>query len=196
MKNKFKTQGGLPREANRSGGFTLVELLIAVSLFVVVVTISMGAILTIFDANRKAQSSKTVVDNINLSIENMARTVRFGNNYHCGSSGTLSNPNDCSSGDTFLAVTFQGSLVAYRLNGTTIQKSDNPNGGESTYTNITAPEANIEYLKFYVFGSTVSDTNQPYVVAVIKGYVGNKLTTQTVFSLETLMSQRALDIDI
>lgn len=177
-------------------GFTLIEMMIAVALFALISSFAIGAVLSIFDANRKAQSSKTIVDNLNFSIENMARTVRFGSNYHCGSSGSLSSPNDCSTGDAFLAITFydkilaQNVLVAYRLNGTAIEKSYN--GG--SYIPITAPEANIQYLKFYVFGTNVSDSNQPYVIVVIKGYVGSRSTTQTVFSIETLMSQRALDI--
>ncbi|MFA6270590.1 MAG: type II secretion system protein [Candidatus Paceibacterota bacterium] len=185
----FNFQFSIP--AKRSGGFTLVELLVAVSLFVVVATISIGAILSVFNANKKAQSSKTVVDNFNLSIENMSRTVRFGNNYHCGVSGTISVPSSCPGGDTFFAVTFNGSVVVYRLNGTAIQKSDD---GGVNYTDITDPAAVIEYLKFYVFGTTVSDNDQPYVVVVIKGKVGNKVINQTTFSIETLMSQRSLDL--
>jgi len=188
MKNEFK----------KNCGFTLVEMLIAVSLFVVIVTFSLGAIITIFDANKKAQSSKTVVDNLNLSLENMSRTVRFGSNYHCGlsgpsssSGGSLSSPNNCSAGDTALAVTFKGSVKIFRLNGTAIQIS-NDSGG--TYTNITSSETVIQYLKFYVFGSDSSDAEQPYVVAVIKGYVGKNPTTQTTFFIETTMSQRTLDI--
>jgi len=172
-------------------GFTLVELLIAVGLFTIVASISIGAILSIFDVNKKSESSKTVVDNLNFSIENMARTVRFGGNYHCGSAPTLGNPQDCSNGDTFLAVTFNSSVIIYRLNGTAIQRSDN---GGSSYTNITSPETVVQYLRFYVFGSSISDTKEPYVVAVIKGYVGNKPTNQSVFSIETVMSQRTLDI--
>ena len=179
-------------------GFTLVELLIAISLFIVVVTISIGAVLSIFDANRKAQSTKTVVDNLNYSIENMARVVRFGDNYHCGTGGTLSNPQNCPDnveGNTFLAVTFNGTTIAYRLNGTAIQRSDNPSGGESTYKNITSSETVVERLRFYVFGATDSPSlEQPYIIVVIKGYVGSKPTFQTSFSVETLMSQRALDL--
>lgn len=175
------------------------EMLIAISLFVVVTTISIGAILSIFDANRKAQSSKTVVDNLNLAIENMARIVRFGNNYHCANlNPPLSNPRDCNAGgttDTLLAVNFGGKTIIFRWNGTVndpIQRSDD---GGITYTNITAPEAKIEYLRFYVLGSSPNPNSaQPYVVVVIKGHVGVKATTQTVFSIETLMSQRTLDI--
>lgn len=164
-------------------GFTLVEMLIAVSLFVVIAFISIGAILSIFDANKRAQSSKTVVDNLNLSIENMARTVRFGSNYNKVS-------------DTELRVTFydinlaRTKIVAYRLNGTSIEVSDD--GG--SFMAITSPETVIEYLRFYVSGSSPFDANQPYVLAVIKGYSGNKPTTQSKFSIQTLMSQRTLDI--
>lgn len=182
MINKFKK------------GFTLVELLIAVSLFIIVATISIGAILSVFDANKKAQSSKTVVDNLNLAIENMARTVRFGSNYYCGISSDISSVNNCLNGGNSISVTFEGNRIIYSWNGTEndpIRKSEN---GGSNYTNITAPETKIEYLRFYVFGSTISDNNQPYIVAVIKGRVGNKSTTQTIFSIGTLMSQRTLDI--
>lgn len=178
----------------RSGGFTLIELMIALALFTVIAFISIGAILSIFDANRRSQASKTIVDNLNYSIESMARTVRFGTNYHCGASGVLSAPQNCNTGassDTLLAVTFNGSVNVFRLNGTALQKSTN---GGATYTNITPPEVVIQYLRFYVLGSTFGDVNQPYVLAVIKGYAGNKPTAQSNFTIQTMMSQRSLDI--
>ncbi|MFH0804356.1 MAG: type II secretion system protein [Candidatus Zambryskibacteria bacterium] len=200
MKNKiFNFKRACPAKLQRSGGFTLVEMLVAVSLFIIVATISIGAILTIFDANKKAQSSKTVVDNLNLSIENMARTIRFGTNYHCGDpTGDLSAPRVCNNnteGDTFFAVTFYDNdlarnvIVKYQLSGIAIQMSYD--GGP--YSSITAPETNVQLLRFRVFNTDLYDNNQPYVIAVIKGYVGNKPTSQTSFSIETLMSQRKLD---
>lgn len=174
----------------------MVELLVAISLFTVIAFFSLGALLSIYDANKKSQTSKTVVDNLNLAVENMTRTIRFGSSYHCTNTGDLSAPRDCNGNpptDNFIAVTFNGTLIAYRLNGTAIQRSDNPNGGESTYKNITSDDTTIEYLRFYVLGS-MNPLNQPYVVAVIKGYVGSKPTTRTTFSIQTLMSQRTLDI--
>jgi prepilin-type N-terminal cleavage/methylation domain-containing protein len=186
IKNKnFKTNIGLSARA----GFTLVELLIAVSLFVVIVTVSIGAIVSIFDANRKAQSSKTVVDNLNLSIENMARTIRFGGDYYCGisSSGT----NNCPlTPDSSLSVTFGGKRIIYTLDGSAIKRSDD--GGP--YIAITSQDTYIDYMKFYVLNAGTSNTKQPYVIAVIKGHVSNKPTVQTIFSIETLMSQRTLDL--
>lgn len=179
---------------NLESGFTLIELIVAIGLFTVIVFISLGSLLSIYDANRRAQSSRAIVDNLNISIENMERTVRYGNSYHCGSSGSLTTPSDCSAGDTLLAFGFQGDTIVYRLKpgGITIQRSDD---GGSNYTDITSPETVIEYLKFYVLGTnTDPNTNQPYVVAVIKGHVGNKATVQSSFSIEAMMSQRNLDI--
>jgi prepilin-type N-terminal cleavage/methylation domain-containing protein len=192
MKSQIsKFNKNLPRGAQRSGGFTLVEMIVAVGLFAVIAMFSMGAVVSIYDANRRSESTKTVVDNLNLSLEDMVRSVRFGHTYHCGGA-PYSSVQNCPNGDTTLAVNFQGNTVVYRLNGTAIQRSSD--GGVNFY-DITSPDTVVQYLKFYTFGTAASpDTGQPYVIAVIKGYVGNKPTTQSSFSIQTLMSQRTLDI--
>lgn len=187
----------------KQDGFTLVEMLIAVGLFSVIASISIGALLIIFDANRRSESSKTVVDNLNLSLENMVRTVRFGNSYHCGESGTLSNPADCSDGGETFAVQFDtdndGDLetVVYKKCGSSIKRSENGvfNCNDTTnMKNITSGDTVIERLKFYVLGSDTTDFKQPYVVAHISGYVGTSPTEQSKFSIQTLMSQRIIDL--
>jgi len=198
---KTKQAGFTRTPKSLVSGFTLVEMLIAVTLFVIIMTISIGALLSVFDANKKARTSKTVVDNLNLSIENMARTVRFGSTYHCDVNDLpLNAPDDCDdnvNGSDFLAVQFNGSTIVYRLCGTAINKSETGNttcSGSDT-SPITSTDTTIERLRFYVFGANeASGYEQPYVVAVIKGYVGDKPTIQTKFSIETLLSQRTLDI--
>jgi len=177
-------------------GFTLVEILIAVSLFTLVASISIGAILSIFDANNRSRSSKTVVDNLNLAVEDMTRVVRFGTNYHCGDDDDFDEPENCPSGDTLLAVTFNGNIVVYKLCGTAIKRSDNGEDdcNDTDMRAITSSDTVVRHLNFYVFGSSNIDTLQPYVVALIEGYVGNRPTSQSTFSIQTTMSQRALDI--
>jgi len=175
---------------NSKKGFTLVEMLIAVGIFVVITSFSLGAILSIFDANNKARSLKTVMDNLNLAIEDMTRTVHFGTNYHCTSSGSTSAPRNCPNGDDYLVVNFKGSSVAYRKHESTMQRAD----GGTSFKDITSSDTVIQYLKFYVFNSSSSVAGQPYIVVVIKGYVGTKPTTQSTFSIETVISQRTLDL--
>ena len=65
-----KSSKGLPRSELRSttGGFTLVELMVSVSLFAIVMVISMGSVVSVFDANKKSQSLRTVMDNLNSTI--------------------------------------------------------------------------------------------------------------------------------
>lgn len=182
-------------------GFTLVEMLVAIGLFTLITSISLGAILSIFDANRRSRSAKTVVDNLNFSIENMVRTVRFGNDYHGFGGGCddddLEDPQDCSIGGDGLAVQFEGDTVVYRFCEDTNDIRWSTDGESDCDDNdmspITSSDTVIEAAKFYVFGTNTSDNNQPYVIAVIRGYVGNKPTSQSKFSIQTVMSQRILD---
>ena len=167
-------------------------MMTAVSVFLVVMTISMGAILSIFDANRKSTSAKTVMDNLNFAVETMSREIRFGTRYHCGSTGNQTNPQNCVSGDTYISfLASDGAQTVYRLTGSAIEKSVD---GGSGYVSITAPEIVISSLTFYVLGATgAPDTLQPKTIIKITGTAGTKTNTRTAFTLETMASQRLID---
>lgn len=175
-------------------GFTLIEILVSLSLFLVVMTISMGSVLSVFDANRKSESLKIVMDNLNFTLESMSREIRFGKNYHCGG-GTLTTPLNCPNGGgtqvSFLASDGATQIV-YRLTGTKIEKSID---GGANFVAVTAPEVTVQSLTFYVVGADAVPVNylQPKVLIEIKGQAGLKSNTQTTFNLQTLVSQRVLD---
>jgi prepilin-type N-terminal cleavage/methylation domain-containing protein len=179
-------------------GFTLIEIMVAVSIFIMVMTISMGSIIGIFDVNRKSHSLKTAMTNLNLAVESMSREIRFGKNYHCCTdntcSETLTTVRNCplgSAGISFLSSDNQ--QIVYRLNAGVIQKSDN---GGTSYIAITSPEVTINDLSFYVLGAGGLSTNtlQPKTLVKIKGQSGNINKGGSNFSLQTMVSQRALDI--
>lgn len=176
-------------------GFTLIELMVSVSIFLIIMTVSMGALLSVFAANRKFEALKTVMDNLNLSVESMSREMRFGKNYHCIPETTdeipLTSPENCptgSDGVSFLAEDGTTQIV-YEINGTEIDKSTD---GGTTFVPVTAPEVSISSLTYYVTGATPSDASQPKVLIKIQGYSGTS-TAATAFTLQTLVSQRALD---
>lgn len=171
-------------------GFTLAELMIAVGLFTVVVTIGSGSVLGLLNTNNRSQSISAIMNNLNYSVESISRTIRFGRAYHCGSGGVLTVEASCANGDTFLAVTNNGVVTAFRLNGSTIEQSV----GGAAYKPVTASSVNIQYVRFYTFNTTPGDTRQPYVILVLKGYTGSNVPSQSYFDLETLISQRQLDI--
>lgn len=187
-------------KSSKQFGFTLIEIMVSISIFSLVLVTSMGSILSVMDANRKAQTLRNVMDNLNFALEGMTRTIRFGINYHCGSSGDLSRPRDCPSGDNSITVVASsGILTTYSFSDGRISKSENY--GTPSY--ITSDSVTIESATFRVFGSYpysdesggTTDTLQPQTIIVITGYaaLGVNPLNRTRFSIETTVSQRSLD---
>ncbi len=178
------------KKLKRNKGFTLIELMVASSIFLVVMLIVSGSIVSIFDANQKSKNLRSVMDNLNLALESMTRTIRFGKNYHCGSSGDLSQPQDCAGGSTALTVrAVDGVQTTYSLSGNRISRTL---GGQANF--LTSPDVTITSLNFWVLGTNpFPDTLQPKVIVTISGYVGSKATTRSTFNLETTISQRTFD---
>ncbi len=175
---------------NTDKGFTLIELMTALSIFAVVMTISMGSILGIFDANRKSRSLKSVMSNLNIAIESMSRDIRFGTNYHCGSSGAVTSPQDCTSGGTFISFSSSSDeQVTYRLSGTSLERRVDT----GDFVAMTAPEVFIDSLTFYVYGTGTGNLLQPRAFISLKAHAGTGRGRSDLV-IQTLMTQRALDI--
>jgi prepilin-type N-terminal cleavage/methylation domain-containing protein len=178
--------------SNRKKGFTLVELLVSISIFAVVMVVSMGSILVMLNSNRKSQAIRSVLDNLGTTMDDMSRSIRFGSNYHCGSSGVLTQPQNCPSGDTNMTIIdSSGTQITYKLSNGRIARTI---GGVDYY--LTSPDTNIQTLTFFVFGAlpySTPDLLQPRVIMVINGTAGVNTTSQSPFSLETMVSQRKLD---
>lgn len=178
-------------------GFTLIEMIVSVGIFSVVMLVGITALLSVIDLNKKNQSLKVAVNNINLAMENMSRDIRTGTDYHCGTTGDITLPLDCSSGEDLMAFegvsgddsTFADQIV-YRLNNGNIQRSSN--GGED-FLNITASDINITNLMFYVQGAEFGDGLQPRVVIIVSGSAGSGGAAFD-FNLQTTVSQRNLDL--
>ncbi|MBI3573842.1 type II secretion system protein [Candidatus Kaiserbacteria bacterium] len=85
-------------------GFTLIEMMVAMSIFAIVMLVGVGALLSLVQANTRAQAINSVINNLNAAIENMSRTIRVGTVYHCETSptppsaATLATPQDCAAG--------------------------------------------------------------------------------------------------
>ncbi|MEL6804355.1 MAG: type II secretion system protein, partial [Bacteroidota bacterium] len=64
-------------------GFSLIELLVSVSIYIVVITMAVGTLLVLIDANAKAQNMQDVMTNLTFAIDSMTREVRTGRGYYC-----------------------------------------------------------------------------------------------------------------
>src|SRR3989344_3008012 len=94
-------------------GFTLVEMIVSVALFAIVMLIAVGALLSVVEANRKAVAMQSVINNLNVAIDGMVRSIRQGQTYLCR--GNTSDPNCSNGGKSIVFTTHNGTLRTYRF---------------------------------------------------------------------------------
>jgi len=192
----------VPHASRASRGFTLVEMIVAIALFSVVMVVCVGALLSLVNANRKAQSLQSVMNNLNIALDGMARSVRMGNTYDgsTGCSGNLDGgAKDCTGGSTRISFQPYGDATElawiYNFNSATHSIERSTSGSISGAAAITAPEVTIEDMRFYVVGTDRGDTVQPKVVIVVKGSAGAPGSpTRTTFHIQAAAVQRILDL--
>lgn len=187
-----------------SGGFTLVEMLVAVALFAAVMLVAGATLLSLVYANRKAQALQSVMNNLNISLDEMVRSIRMGSNYRCGSQTPAPN-GDCPAGNTIIYYTPFGQdpsnrsadvAYEYDVNGTVcgLDRICVIQNGLPAVA-ITAPEVTITNMTFYVVGTTPHDNVQPKVVITLAGTASTaNLRTKTTFSIQATAVQRLLDL--
>ena len=73
-------------------GFTLIEIIVSLAVFIVVAVIAVGAFLKILDANKQSQSLETAMTNANFAIDSMVRDLRVGEDYYCYNSASGNYP--------------------------------------------------------------------------------------------------------
>jgi hypothetical protein len=179
-------------------------MIVAVGLFAVVMVVCITALLSLVDANRKAQGLQSVMNNLNIALDGMVRGVRMGSEYHCGQSGSYTVPADCPLGDTLLsfqpfhegAAPVSPWLYWFGVDQNGIGRLYKSEDGTLTGgVPITAPEVSIESATFYVIGAARTDDLQPKVLVVVKGSAGGtKVTVRTTFHIQATAVQRVLDL--
>ena len=125
----------------KMGGFTLIEMMVSIALFAIVMVMSMGAILSIVAANKKAQALNSVMTNLNFAVDSMSRDIKTGYNYHCGPHIPFPKPRtSCTSGgsnDYSLQLLME--LIRHTVSRWCIYKTT----PLLSYVPITAPEVTI-----------------------------------------------------
>ncbi len=186
---RFWVKGYKSSVISSSKGFTLVELLIAIGLFSVVITIAMGGFVRALRSQRQVVALIAANSNVSLVMEQMSREMRTGY-YFCES--TL--PTPCDPGNNNISfLNAKGENIVYYAeaseggNGRIFRKV----GGESG-NQLTADNVNVRNLKFNLRGG-VLDVNYPARV-VIRASVspaGNFFNvSDVVTSIQTTVSTR------
>lgn len=190
------------KNRKKQRGFTLIEMLISISLFTIVVTIAFGALMTIMSASNKAKTIKIVVNNLNLAIESMSREIRTGSYYNCITAsntyefGDGEGEEDCDlkEGNVLVFKAENGDTVAYYLNISTkqIMVYRKPSDGSGTRNSLTGDDVEVEKLQLAVKGTEKGDNIQPRVLLVLKGAI-RQVNVASEFNIQTTISQRKIE---
>lgn len=147
---KLKTKNS---QLKTNKGFTVIEMLVAVTLFIAVV----GAVSAFFVRSLKTQritvALMAVNDNISLALEQVAREVRTGFNF-------------CATPCTAAALYFtnsNGVAIGYAVHGGALARSEN--GGP--LRPITAQNVAIDAFSVVVTGDPAGDGLQPRITVGI-----------------------------
>ena len=173
--------------------------MVSVTIFAMVMVVALGALLTISASERKAETLKSVMTNLNFAMDSMSRSIRTGVNYdgfNCSPSSlpvsAIPTATDCSTGTGTYAIAFQAvqaslpscvvnqpCVVTYcrgngstcSASGTSILRSIYNGTANSGFLPITSSELLISNLSFYVKGAPRGDSLQPRVTITISGYI-------------------------
>ena len=174
-------------------------MLVSVAIFSIVMVIALGALLAMSESDRKAQTLKSVINNLNFSLDAMTRSMRTGVNYHCDiAQGTVTATRDCAStpGTSIAFLSAENQTVRYcRGNGSTCSSTGTAilvSKGSAALAPITASEVAITNLQFYVSGAQDSAL-QPHIVVLLSGSVPVSSSQNSTFDLQTSITQRLYD---
>jgi len=213
MIKKFNKQNTGRKVLNEAKGYTIIETMIAISLFTIIVISGMGALMSAI--HQKSQGMRSIMDNLSFITEDISRNLRTGSKYHCLETGEtidplraneLSTPKSCESGGWAIAFeppkgtsSFGDQWVYYISNdGKIFKVAGGPYEGEN-FVQLTPDEVVIDSgaSGFTVFGAespTTGDLRQPFAIIRLVGTITYREDIVTPFSIQTAVSQRQVDI--
>jgi len=179
-------------------GFTLVEVLAGIFIFVLVVGTATSLLISAFSAQKRALSIREVIDGASYVIDYMSRAISMAKKMGIEIRGdsTICQVPEASIGKNYIVengnrkITFRtyklNECQSFFLEGGRIKETK---AGQTNY--LTPESLEVTNLKFFVYGDNLPDELQPKVTIFLE--IQKKGEPQTKISLQTTITQKDLD---
>ncbi len=182
LKTKSQSDNRLFGVGVMKRGFTLVELIVAVFIFTVLITVAGGSFVSGLSLQRRALNLKEVEENGRFILELMARELRVAN--------PITTPNTACPefGSSFIEFNHPvNGNIRYDLVSSQIQRR--VDGVDSIISN---PDIEVTDLAFCIDGNSLADNEQPRVTVILRLKAGGLAREAAALDLQTTVSQRVL----
>lgn len=199
-----------------SRGFSLIEMIVSLGLFSIVITITVGALLSLIASNDQIRGEQSVMTNLAFALDSMTREIRTGSYYYCGT-----DPADFATQESFATTTencdpIDGGIGISFLEGGSSITGDSSDSriayyfdadegkimrqiGDSIRQSMVGSDILINDMRVWVTGSNTlsnsnpsfSESDQPVVTILIEAQ--ESATTLPIF-IQTSVTQRTLDL--
>lgn len=162
---------------NKIGGYTIAEMIVAVGIFLILISIAAGSFIRILRTQRETMALLATNSNASLAMEQISREVRTGGAF-------------LVSGDELHFTNSKNEAVIYRVNrdsGKIQRSTDGVN-----FNDITADNVKVFNLSFIVFNGGAGDRYPFRVTVIIQASPNLASFTSPVINLQTTISARVL----
>lgn len=195
-------------------GFTIIETMVSISLFLIIVMAGMTALLNANALHQKSRNMRSIMDSLSFIVEDISRNLREGYGYRCitadsdMASGVIATT---ISGQSCYGIAFESAngnktlstdqwvyvLGTKTIESTSVEGIFKSTDGASTFTALNPEEIVIDLTasSFSVLGAEPpsGDSQQPFVIIKLVGTITSKGIV-TPFYLQTSASQRLIDV--
>ena len=178
---EFMRMTRMDTNKNTKKGFTIVEIMVAMALFVILISIASGGFIRALRSQRTMVGLMAANDNASMTLEQMSREMRFGKNFIEVSE------------NEFQFTNSKNKIVHYRLNEEVIERGIEDEFSQVDYKKITADNVKINDFKIVLDGQDPNDGKQPRITIGLSVSAKGKQFEGFSTNIQTTISSRVID---
>lgn len=173
-------------------GFTLIEIVVAATIFAVAVSAISSLFVASVRGQRNIVAQQNLADNTRFVLEQMSRQIRMAQRDESGSCTGEAGATYTPSGTALAFIDYRSNCITYELYLAKIRIRQNTG---QAFLDLTSDDIRVSRLNFDVRGRTAQDLEQPRVTIVIEAEAAGAIPeTSPGIALQTTVSPRNIDV--